>query len=278
VSAAWSNSEVELVVADYFYMLQKELTGLKYNKAECRRNLIPFLNNRSEGSVEFKHQNISAVLIKLGLPYIKGYLPRYNYQKILNEKVIDFITANPALENAYEDFVESDLDVQIKTTAFDKLITEPPKLYRVAELEIEYRRKPIKKNFLELEQKNSILGLLGEELVIQFEKWNLIRQGKQRFAEQVRWVSKDDGDGAGFDILSKQKNGADKYIEVKTTRLSKETPFFFSRNEFQFSNEHSKDFFLYRLFNFEEKAGMFIKNGSLDKICNYEPMTYKGFF
>jgi len=65
---------------------------------------------------------------------------------------------------------------------------------------------------------------------------------------------------------------------VKTTKLGKETPFFFSRNELLFSTERSNDFYLYRLFNFEEKAKMFMKNGDLNTICFSVPMTFKGYF
>jgi hypothetical protein len=115
-------------------------------------------------------------------------------------------------------------------------------------------------------------------LVLQFEKWNLNRIGKEKLAEQVRWISQEEGDGAGFDILSKNLNGTDKYIEVKTTKLGKETPFYFSKNELDFSVEHSTDFHLFRLFNFEQEAKMFIKNGNLSTICNSVPLTYKGYF
>ncbi|MBS4058064.1 MAG: hypothetical protein KGZ82_12150 [Bacteroidales bacterium] len=87
---SWTIIEVELVVADYFQMLKNELIGNLYKKSECRKNLLPHLKNRSESSIEFKHQNISAVLINLGQPYIKGYLPRFNYQKILEEVVINY--------------------------------------------------------------------------------------------------------------------------------------------------------------------------------------------
>ena len=85
-----------------------------------------------------------------------------------------------------------------------------------------------------------------------------------------------DGDGAGFDILSKQLNGKDKYIEVKTTKLGKETPFYFSSNELNFSQEHSDNFHLYRLFNFEDDAKMFIRNGGLDAICHVTPINFRG--
>ena len=91
MSDSWSHNEVEIIIADYFDMLMKELSGIPLNKTEHRKRLLHHLNNRSEGSIEFKHQNISAILIRHGQPYIRGYLPRYNYQRVLEEKVIAYL-------------------------------------------------------------------------------------------------------------------------------------------------------------------------------------------
>src|SRR5690606_4955507 len=79
----WTEAEVELAVSDYLDMLSRELRREKYNKAEHNRNLQPKLNGRSRGSIEFKHQNISAALLELGLPYVSGYKPRFNYQDLV---------------------------------------------------------------------------------------------------------------------------------------------------------------------------------------------------
>lgn len=79
----WSPAEVSLIVADYFDMLAAELRNEPFSKTEHRRGLSPLLNGRSNGSIEFKHQNISAVLIRMGLPYINGYKPRMNSQALL---------------------------------------------------------------------------------------------------------------------------------------------------------------------------------------------------
>ena len=66
--ADWSRLEVEAAVADYLDMLALELRGEPFNKAEHNRNLVRVLNGRTRGSIERKHQNISAVLIELGYP------------------------------------------------------------------------------------------------------------------------------------------------------------------------------------------------------------------
>lgn len=275
----WSKLEVELIVADYFSMLSKELSGQHYKKSEHRKALLPLLNKRSEGSCEFKHQNISAVLINLGQPYIKGYLPRFNYQSMLEDKVIDYLIGHQSIEEQFRQFAAGEILSPIISSNFSQLLEEaPPSRNKVEEPAAAYSRNPIKTNYLEKEQENRKLGLLGEEMVFKYEKWQLAMAGKENLADQILWISKEEGDGAGFDILSKNLNGTDKYIEVKTTKLGKETPFFFSRNELLFSWNKPDDYHLYRLFNFEKDARMFVKKGKLDAICTSIPMTFKGYF
>jgi uncharacterized protein DUF3883 len=276
--ANWTKFEVDLIIADYFEMLSKELANIPYQKSSHRRNLIPLLNQRSNGSIEFKHQNISAALINLGLPYIKGYLPRFHSQRLLEEQVVNYLSSHLSIEKEFIAFTEKEIFNQNNTLNFESLVVKPPSVGFLQEPNLQYAGSPIKINYLEREQSNSKLGLLGEKLVFDYEKWSLIRIGKEKLAESVRWISQDEGDGAGFDILSKKKDGSDKYVEVKTTRLGKETPFFFSRNELLFSIKHKNNFNLVRMFNFEKNAKMFIKEGGLDSICKSIPMTFKGYF
>ena len=67
-------------MADYVSMLEREVLGKPVNKSEHRKALRPQQTGRSDGSVEFKHTNSSAVLAGQGLPYIEGYKPRGNYR------------------------------------------------------------------------------------------------------------------------------------------------------------------------------------------------------
>jgi hypothetical protein len=84
----WSDEENDLIVGDYFDMLSADLAKLPYVKAHHRRDLLPKLNGRSEGSVEFKHQNISAVMLGLGEPRIEGYKPASRFQMSLVDAVL----------------------------------------------------------------------------------------------------------------------------------------------------------------------------------------------
>lgn len=82
----WSDQEIDLIVADYFEMLRLELAGEAFVKSH-RNAVLQEMIKRSAGSIEYKHQNISAVLQALGEPWIIGYKPARNYQKALVDGV-----------------------------------------------------------------------------------------------------------------------------------------------------------------------------------------------
>jgi len=277
VNDDWSDIEVELIIADYFSMLGDEIKGVKINKSQHRKQLMPLLKNRTNGAIEFKHQNISAVLVDMGLPFIKGYLPRYHFQgSKLIEKVSEYIQQKPTLENLFADFANSAPLLAMPNNFQSLVVPAPAKKEKPEQLEM--IRKPVNVNYLEREQNNKNLGLQGEELAIQYERYILSISGKESLSDKIEWVSKDVGDGLGYDILSKNLNGTDKYIEVKTTKLGKESPFFFSSNEYNFSIENKVNYHLYRIFNFNESPKMFTLNGSFDSFCYVEPIQYRGKF
>lgn len=165
---SWSNTEVEIIIADYFQMLSLELAGIPYSKADHRRKLKPLLNNRSEGSIEFKHQNISAILIKLGKPYITGYLPRKNYQRYLEDKVIDHLVRDYKIEKQFIHFAEGEIVTPVRNINFDKLIVPAPYSTLLEEPDPVYQTTAIKVNYLEREQFNHSLGQAGEETILSF--------------------------------------------------------------------------------------------------------------
>ena len=151
MSENWSNTEVVLIISDYFNMLIDELNNRPLNKADHRRALLNLLNNRSEGSIEFKHQNISAILINLGKPYIRGYLPRYNYQGMLEDEIINYIKLNPWLEVEFENFVQKEISITFKALDFTKIIENPPQQGKIKEPFPAYNRNPFKVNWIDRE-------------------------------------------------------------------------------------------------------------------------------
>ena len=86
------------------------------------------------------------------------------------------------------------------------------------------------------------------------------------------------GDGLGFDVLSFEETGKGRFIEVKTTSFAKETPFFITRNEVDFSKSFAKQSQLYRLFEFRKVPRMFSLPGAVSGNCVLDPVTYVGRF
>src|SRR5262249_28265868 len=95
----WTQEEVAAVVADYLRMFRLDLSGQPFSKTEHRRRLQQSVK-RSDGSIEFKHQNVSAVLRDLEMQWLTGYAPRGNYQNLLAQEVIRQIDAEPDIDRA----------------------------------------------------------------------------------------------------------------------------------------------------------------------------------
>jgi len=75
----WSDAEIQAAVDAYLSMLSREHSGQKVNKAHENRVLREgALAGRTKGSVEFRMQNISTVLVELERARIEGYKPAKN--------------------------------------------------------------------------------------------------------------------------------------------------------------------------------------------------------
>jgi hypothetical protein len=94
----------------------------------------------------------------------------------------------------------------------------------------------------------------------------------------VRWVSQEDGDGAGFDILSFDNNGRERLLEVKTTNGHQLTPFYLSENERSLSVERPDDFRIVRLYDFSRASRAFELVPPLEKHVLLRPIAYRASF
>ncbi len=274
----WSREEVEAIVADYLQMLTMELAGQRYGKTEHRQNLLKKLVDRNDGSIEFKHANISAAMIYLGFPYINGYKPRANYQSLLAVVIGEQLPGKEVLDQTALAAVQQPAVVPLLTD-FSKVKTEAPmRQHRVAEAGNPLFFRAVKRDYLEREAYNISLGTAGEEFIVQFEHWRLNSLGQSRLADKVDHVSKSKGDGLGYDILSFETNGKERFIEVKTTRFGKDTPFFVSKGELALSQATNDQFHLYRLFEFRKAPRLFNLVGGLDQHCILDPVSYRASF
>jgi len=268
----WLDREIDLIVADYFDMLSLELAGRAFVKAQ-RNAALQELTGRSRGSIEFKHQNISAVLYRLGMPWIAGYKPMANYQRALVDGVERHIARDQALfENpmpaASAPGLHEPQQIFFEAPPITNFEAVPPALERIVR-----KFDPALRD-----ARNRQLGKNGEECVFVAEQSALRAAGREDLARKVRWVSAEDGDGAGYDIRSFDPAGRERLIEVKTTIGHKQTPFLLSENERAFSEERPDAFRLMRLFDFASQPRAFELTPPLDKSLLLKAATWRAQF
>jgi hypothetical protein len=266
----WNDEELDLIIADYFTMLSDEAAGKPFSKAEHNRRLQGHIN-RTEGSIEFKHQNISAVLLKLGLPRIAGYMPAANFQKAIIPAIDRYLSAHPLALHP-ERIVEGLAERQ------GLFVDAPPPLLPVAPPREDMERLVRKFNPVERDFRNRRLGHDGEELVFHHERQRLIRLDRPDLAKKIRWISEELGDGAGYDILSFDGSGKERLLEVKTTVGANVTPFYITRNELSLATERPDAFRLCRVFDFAAHPRMFELAPPIEKFVRLSPLSYEASF
>jgi hypothetical protein len=271
----WSRLEVEACVAAYLQMLALELNGQRYSKTAHANALIQKLDGRNRASVEFKHANISAVMLALGYPYIDGYKPRGNYQAMLLDVVEAQVAGDQILQASVRAAVLRPAAAIIPSDAQDVWVPAP-KPTAVSEARAEYAPNfsASTRDYLAQEARNRSLGLAGELFVAELEARRLHAAGNKALSERVEHVAATQGDGPGYDVLSFEEDGRERLIEVKTTSFGQLTPFYVSRNELTRSQSDAERYQLYRIFSFRDKPQLFRLAGAISDHCSLDAVSY----
>jgi hypothetical protein len=268
----WTQAEIDLVVSDYFDMRGKYLRGEPFVKARHYEQVIE-ATGRSKGSVESKYMNISATLERLSLPWLKGYAPLRNFQGALLQSVEQFFT-----REWNEDFVPTP-EPNVFSEAGQIFIDQAPEIGEpLVSNNSEMERIARKFDPALRDERNRKIGLAGERRVRDSEIARLTAEGRSDLAKKVQWVSQELGDGAGYDILSFNRDGAERFLEVKTTVGHNRTPFYLSRNERDFAEEASDRFRIFRLYEWGKEPKAFLIKPPLENNLILEPTAYRASF
>lgn len=271
IGKPWSDDELDEIVADYFAMLTEELAGRSYVKSHHSSVLMARIG-RTHRSVEFKHQNISAVLEELGLPWIQGYKPKRNYQGAIFGAIDRYLSSHGGI-------LEQPAAAPIARPADEEAVfVSPPALAKVRERPAGLERLVRKFDPVERDLRNRALGHAGEAFVVDLERRRLVRADRADLAAKVRWVSELEGDGAGYDILSFDTAGRERRIEVKTTNGAARTPFFLSRNEHDTAIALAESWRLYRVHLFAQTPRIFAIAPPLQAHLSLRTETWRASF
>lgn len=277
MTQGWSRQEIDLIVADYFAMLIDDLAGARYSKADHNRSLQQLIA-RSKGAIEFKHQNISAVLLGLGQPWIPGYKPAANFQNALVDGVVHWLEQHPEWWKPAVVHTIMRADAVAPSKGTPALIIGPPPAHRNEPpvLDPLFAEALAKKyDVAERDARNRALGKAGEELVLRSEIAGLKRARREDLADKVRWTSVQDGDGYGFDVFSFEPDGRERLIEVKTTNGWERTPFHISSNELAVAEQRRETWCLLRVWDFARGPKAFELRPPLEAHAQLSATAYR---
>ena len=272
----WTDEQNDAIVADYFAMLADDVAGRVYNKAEHNRSLQELIG-RPRGSIEYKHQNISAVLQGFGQTWISGYKPAFNFQASLADAVDRWLARHPdwlaptAHAGLISSTIAEEATLWIGPPPTHSNAPPPDELEQMTAIARKY-------DIAARDARNRALGRAGEERVLAGERATLVSAGRTDLAERVRWVSDIDGDGAGYDIRSFDPDGSNRLIEVKTTNGWERTPFHITRNELDVADAHRRDWLLVRLWNFARAPQAFELRPPLEAHVSLMATSYQANF
>ncbi len=96
----WSDAELAAAVEAYLKMLAWEKSGQLFNKALENRLLREGpVAGRAKGSIEFRMQNISTVLVRMGWDRIEGYKPAKNVGSGVEQRIRHALAAQGVFES-----------------------------------------------------------------------------------------------------------------------------------------------------------------------------------
>ena len=258
-------------------MLRRELRGERYTKAEVVRALAPLLPSRSKGSIELKFANISAALDEQGWDWIEGYKPMPHYQRDLRTAVLAAMSREGRIAEGLAAYGSAAIAASRRRAlaTSDVVVPAPGPAgpSRRSRTSVTLTGSPVSalRDFQRRE-----LGTAGEEWVFDLEREQLRRAGRPDLAALVRWVARDDGDGAGYDIRSYRESGGERLIEVKTTNLGPMTPFYITRWEVDVSRQRPDAYSLYRVHGFMRDPRIYVLDGDVEERARLEPKVFLG--
>ena len=196
-------------------------------------------------------------------------------EMVINDEAFDLVEADEADKIINQNILRASGKDEVKIRTVE-LVERQPRVIRPTTVSREGVIR--KQDYLKRAEEDQRTGILGEQLVIDYEKNRLNKLGRPDLAQKIRWVAKE-SDAYGFDIKSFDIDDSGQFveivIEVKTTKLRYDAPFYVTENELETSKTYGDLYRVYRIIDIEsERPQMYIKAGSIDKNFVLKPKAY----
>lgn len=315
----WAAQQEPENVRGLFRQLFDLTADLRVRIETFQNEVNAIMERHKEGNIGRSYQDDRAVFVYLNMRYPDKYY-LYKYQMFVDfAKLIDYAELPKAGDIELVFLFESMCDMILKRVMRDEELLgmyelrkqqyydpayhllvqdiiysakyfhapellEEEKIIEVKEFTLEARKTTVKLkgihvDHIEQAKLHKEIGDAGEAFVYQLER-NKVKKYRLGKDKKVRMVSKLDGDGLGYDILSYDEHGEAMYIEVKTTVGPENGTIFITANELEMSEKYSAQYHLYRVYDFDSvnmEGKLSVRRGSLKPLC-ISAQTYKVSF
>lgn len=239
-------------------------------------------DNHYENTMDLKSKNPNAIGYEIVNIICKEYqlesMPsNYEMENDLQNMIymLKFVNDSEEIKSLIEEYYAEDDESLNKNddSLPQKRAVKVEPHHGVKKTKRKYSGKSVKIDYDKINKANKDLGDNGEEWILNREKQYLLDKHLDELANKVKRVSKD-GDGKGYDILSFDEFGNERYIEVKTTSGDINVSFPISINELLASKIYSNNYHLYRVFNYDkndmDKIQYYSLHGDMYALLNLE--------
>lgn len=267
-----------ILVENYFVMLDAELQGELYSKADHRNRIAAEAGMQDENVIDRLQQDVSAVLAEAGMPFVDAFPPITAPSASIESAVHVFIEENPELVEALwldPEEASSKVPVELDDPKVRWKKTPPPTGFKPRKLEAWQPAGVMDLDFRLREHRSTQLAAAGERFVLAFERARLRELGLKEKSAEVMWQSQTFGESFGYDIRSFNEDGSDRYICVKTTNFGPYFPYTLLAREMEKAKADASNFYLYRVFQFTRGANLFIMSAE-EMLQRYnEPVAFR---
>lgn len=263
------------IVADYFEMLTIELGSGMYSKADHRNRMAKELGLKDPDLVDVAFQQVSAVLLALGMPVVDGFRPLGGYTGALADAIYAHLENNPTLLGQLwigADASKVNVPVELDDSRMVLMPTPLAGDHDPADAPAFHPREALDVDFRARESRDEALVTAGQRFVLAYERSRLRETGYKDLVGKIEWVAADRGDALGFHVRSFDESGQPRFIIVKTTNFGARLPFTLRRTESAIGLEHGANACMYRVFSFSRGAKLFVLPGPFDAKLHTLPL------
>ena len=165
-------------------------------------------------------------------------------------------------------------DIDNKTIIKEPIVYEKQAVKFNSRKVKKYSQGISKIDYVQKQKTNIVIGYTGEKQVLEYERKRL--SNHPDLQRRIKWQSQE-SDAIGYDILSYDKDGTERQIEVKSTNAQPSDKFHFvlTENERQHALKLT-NYWIYYVFSIDNQPTIYkIKNPFKDDLVQIEPIKYK---